>query len=204
MKRSSDNLCVQSSKKQAIECSVCYELIKGYNCRKCNKNICRSCLKKWKKTCNEQRRKPDCPNCRTIWDKPNFFIKAPHEGQPIGTDVTIYCGAPYMLKPIVGEKVEGFVVLDPKLIHAPIQDYTPANLENLEKYAADLKWLFKDLENSLAVLSTDIPKDEFKKKFSKARVHLEEIMEREGRQVYACMEFEEILMSGLVMEFNLF
>ena len=63
---------------------------------------------------------------------------------------------------------------------------------------------FQRLENSVAVLSTDIPKEEFKKKFSKARVHLEEIMEREGRQVYACMEFEEILMSGLVMEFNLF
>ncbi len=197
MKRSSDNLCVEP-------CTVCYEPIKGYDCRVCHQNLCRSCLKKWKKTCSEQGKKTDCPNCRTVWDKPNFFVKAPHEGQPAGTDITIYCGEAYILKPIAGEKVEGFVVLDPKLIKSPIQDLTPGNLQNLEKYAADLKWLFKDLEHSVAVISTDIPKAVLQKKFSQAEVHLEEILERGGRQIYGCTQLEEILMSGLVNETNIF
>lgn len=197
MKRSADNLCVEP-------CSVCLEPIKGYDCRKCNKNICRSCLKKWKKTCNDQRKKPNCPMCRTVWDKPNFFIKAPRDGQPAGNDITIFCGTPYLLKPIAGEKVEGFVVLNPDLIESPIEDLTPSNLENLEKYAADLKWLFKDLKDCVTVMSTDIPDEIFKKKFEQKQVHLEQIMERGGRKIYGCLEFEEIIMSGLVMEFNLF
>jgi hypothetical protein len=204
MKRSSDNLCAPPPKKVAKECNVCYEPKKGHNCRVCNKHICRSCLKQWKATCNKQRKKPDCPFCRTIWDKPNFFVKAPHEGQANGTDITIYCGAPYVLKPIAGEKVEGFVVLNPELIESPIEDLTPGNLENLEKYAADIKWLFKDLEDCVTVMSTDIPEEIFKKKFAQKQVHLEQIMERGGRKIYGCLEFEEIIMSGLVMEFNLF
>lgn len=203
MKRSSDNLCAQASKKQAIECSVCYELIKGHNCRTCNKNICRSCLKQWKKTCNEQRRKPDCPSCRTVWDKPNFFIKAPHDKPLAGRRISIHCGTSYQLAPVTkNDKVHGFVVLDPNLMK-DVYDL-PTNLHELEVYAADIKWLFKDLKNSAAVISTDIPKDTFKSKFNQAGAQLEEICTINGDQVYATMQLEEILMSGLVMEFNLF
>ena len=206
MKRSSSSdLCV--TKKQAIECSVCYELITNKKqCRTCKKHICRSCLKKWKAMCNNERRKPDCPNCRGIWDKPNFYIKAP---QPniAGRFINIYCGTSYVLAPIcIGQKAEGFALLDPKLMKNPIHasEFVPSKLVSLEKYAADLKWLFKDLEQGPAVISTDIPDEQLKKKFVEAGVHLEEITQMDNYTVFGSLNFEEIIMAGLVMGFNPF
>lgn len=205
MKRSSD-LCVTPNKKAAIECNICYLPGKGHKCRKCKKDICKSCLKKWKATCNEQRKKPDCPFCRTVWDKPNFYIQAPGD-KPAGTRISIYCGTSYTLAPISNEgKLQGFVILDPNLIQSPIStdDLTLSKLEDLEKYAAELKWLFKDLETHMGVLSTDVPKQDLKKKFQQLQVHLEELVVVNGQQVYGSIELEELFMAALVHEINPF
>ncbi len=206
MKRSSSDLCAKA-KKQANQCCVCLEPTKGRQCRTCNKHICRDCLKKWKATCNSQRKKPDCPNCRTVWDKPNFYIKAPQKEPVKGRFINIYCGTSYVLFPICnGDIPEGYALFDPELMKQPMHQsqFVPSNLKQLERYAADLKWLFKDLENGPAVISTDIPEEQLKKKFSEAGAHLEEIAQLTDHKVYGSMNFEELIMAGLVMEVNLF
>ena len=207
MKRSADNLCAPPSKKVAKECNVCYEPKKGHNCRMCNKHICRSCLKQWKATCNKQKKKPDCPFCRTIWDKPNFYIEAPHDKPPLGTRISIYCGKSYELAPITKEgNVQGFVVLDPTLIATQIsnEELTLSNLQRLEKYAAEIKWLFKDLECNSAVMSTDISEEHFKNKFQQQQVHIENIVSMNGEQFYGSVELEELIMAGLLFGKNPF
>ena len=112
-----------------------------------------------------------------------------------------------MLAPITkDDKVQGFVVLDPTLIkdYVPVDHFTIDNLHNLEVYAADLKWLFKDLENHIAVMNTDIPQNTLKSKFQQAGVHLEELCIVNGDQVYGSAQLEQLLMAGLVMDMNPF
>ncbi len=207
MKRSSSNLCAQPSKKMAIECNICYQALKGENCRVCKKHICKACIKKWKNACTGKDKKPDCPFCRSTWEKPNFFIEAPSDALGTGTLISIWCGSHYHIVPIsLNGTLHGIAVLDPNLLDHEIlpSERTFASLPHLEKYAADIKDLFDDLESSASVLTTDIPHETFDAKFQMTEVDLDQITLPCGNVVYLSMEVEELIMAAMLQDINPF
>ena len=204
MKRSAPQIC--ASKKKAIECNVCYEPRHGKHCRKCNKHICRGCLKKWKTQCYHDHKKANCPCCRAVWEPPNFYIQAPG-GQYRHNFVGIYAGTPYELRPVHKDnKVLGFAVLAPHLMRAAPteEDMHFDNLEKLEDIAADIKWLIKDLTQGIALITTDLSKEHLTNKFKEAKVHIEHICNMDGQDFYGSIEFEDFITAAQIQDINLF
>jgi hypothetical protein len=51
-----------------LECIVCYNNVKSYDCKKsmCNHNLCKACYKKWDLQCLKNNVITTCPICRNI------------------------------------------------------------------------------------------------------------------------------------------
>ena len=185
-------------------CSVCFEELVGRACRRCNNHVCLSCLEKWMGQCYRNGKNPDCPLCRTVWKPPNFFIRAP--GTYMNTYITIYCEAPaercYSIFPVHAETVVGFVVLDPELFHEPFSLHVD-DIEKLEPYAADIKWLFQDLQDNVAVFSSEMPVPHVLGQFEKAGLKATPILETDD-VVYFTKDLADFIKVAQTLEIGFF
>lgn len=191
--------------KCASDCTICYRP-GNTNCRTCKQVVCRACLEEWQAACYSKNKKTNCPSCRTVWETPNFFIEAP--GDFAGHTVTLYFkssihkGPAYQVVPIYTDKVVGMAVIRPSLITSEFSLHMD-HIKQIEPFAANLKWLFQDLEHDECIFSSTLPEPHIADQFEKAGVDIAKISVG-GYTVYKSNNLADFFKAAQTLQINFF
>ena len=140
-----------------------------------------------------------------MWDHPNFYVESP--GTQISEVIVISGpGNTYRILPhIRDDTVVGWVVLDPVLLNLP-QNNEPLDLEDLEgmeKFASNLKFLIQDVEGKRTCIASSMPVEHMKRQFERAGVPLH-LLKTGDMNIYGTEHLGEFIKASQTLEIGFF